>query len=408
MSRTDILRSVPLRALLVAEVVSTSGSLMTWLALPWFVLRTTGSPSRMTLVMAAELIGLAVTGLPSGTLLQRLGARRSMLLSDAVRAPLMLLIPVLHWTGGLSFGVLLTVSAALGAFSSPYFAAQRMIVPELFGEDEKLVGQAQALFQGAIRVTMLLGPPLAGVLIAAFSAPIVLVVDGVTYAVSLLLVGVFVPHRNVEPAAEESRGVLAGLRFLAHEPLLRVWMSVLTLGDMAWQAFFAAIPVLVVERFHADPRLAGILFASFGVGAVLGNTLSFRWLVGRFSGMKLIAFGQPFQALPLWLLALHLPAAAMAAALALSGLANGIVNPSLHSLMTLRIPTGIRAKAMTAASTVSASAYPFALFAVGPILAAFGAQPVLVIVAAVQSVTAVALSVTTLRFVPPVESAAAA
>lgn len=397
MSRTDILRSVPLRALLLAEIVSTSGGLMTWLALPWFVLRTTGSPSRMTLVMAAELIGLAVTGLPSGTLLQRLGARRSMLLSDAVRAPLMLLIPVLHWTGGLGFGVLLAVAAALGAFSSPYFAAQRMILPELFGEDEKVIGQAQALFQGAIRITMLLGPPLAGVLIALFNAPIVLVVDGVTYAISLVLVGLFVPHRAVEPAAEESRGLLTGLRFLAHEPVLRVWMSVLTVGDMAWQAFFAAIPVLVVERFDADPRLAGILFASFGVGAVVGNTLSFRWLVARFSGMKLIAFGQPFQALPLWLLALHLPAAGMAVALALSGVANGVVNPSLHSLMTLRIPPGVRAKAMTASSTVSAAAYPFALFAVGPILSAFGAQPVLVLVAAVQSVTAAALSLTTLR-----------
>ena len=174
-------------------------------------------------------------------------------------------------------------------------------------------------------------------------------------------------------------------------------MGVLTVGDMAWQAFFAAVPVLVVERFDADPRLAGILYASFGVGAVIGNFASFRWLVGKVPGMRLIAFGQPFQALPLWLLAFHLPAAGMAVALALSGIANGIVNPSLHSIMTLRVPTGIRAKVMTAVGTISAAAYPLALFAVGPILAAFGAQPVLVIVAAVQSLTALLLSVVTLR-----------
>jgi hypothetical protein len=174
-------------------------------------------------------------------------------------------------------------------------------------------------------------------------------------------------------------------------------MVVLIFGDMAWQAFFAAVPVLVVERFDADPRLAGILFGSFGVGALIGNTISFRWLIDSYPGMKLIAFGQPFQALPLWLLTLHVPAAGMAVALALSGVANGIVNPSLHSLMTLRIPAAIRPKAMTAASTVSAAAYPLALLAVGPILATFGAQPVLVILALVQSITAVALSTTTLR-----------
>jgi MFS family permease len=409
MSKSEILRNVPLRALLVAEIVSTTGAMMTWLALPWFVLTTTGSPSQMTLVIAAELIGLAVTGLPSGTLLQRLGARRSMLLSDAARTPLMLLIPVLHWTGGLSFGVLLAVAAALGALSAPYFAAQRMIVPELLGEDERVVGQANALFQGAIRSTMLLGPPLAGVLIAAFNAPTVLVVDAATYFVSFVLVALFVPQRDATPATEDSRGVLTGLRFLLHEPLLRVWLVVLTIGDMAWQMFFAAIPVLVVERFDANPRLAGVLFASFGVGAVIGNTISFRWLLERFSGMKMIALGQPFQALPLWLLALHLPAAGMAVALVLSGIANGIVNPSLHSIMTLRMPPAIRAKAMTAAMTIMAAAYPFALFAVGPILSAFGAQPVLVLVAVVQTLTAAALSLTTLRAIPaaqPVEAAA--
>ena len=400
MTRGELLRNRPLRALLVAEIVSTSGGLMTWLALPWFVLTTTGSPSRMTIVMAAELIGLAVTGLPSGALLQRLGARRTMLLADVTRAPLMLLIPLLHWTGGLNFGLLIAVAVGLGALSSPYFAAQRMILPELLGEDEKVVGQASALFQGAIRLTLLLGPPVGGILIAAFDASTVLVIDAATYLVSFLLVGLFVPRRDVEPAAAESRGLLTGLRFLVHEPLLRVWMTVLIFGDMAWQAFFAAIPVLVVERFDADPRLAGILYASFGVGALIGNTVSFRWLVGRFSGMKLIAFGQPFQALPLWLLAFHLPAPAMALALALSGAANGIVNPSLHSLMTLRIPSAMRAKVMTASSTVSAAAYPLALFAVGPILSTFGAQPVLVLVALMQSITAAALTVTTLRAIP--------
>ena len=67
-SRAELLRNVPLRALVAAEVISTTGSQMTWLALPWFVLVTTGSPTKMTFVLAAELIGLGVAGLPSGRL----------------------------------------------------------------------------------------------------------------------------------------------------------------------------------------------------------------------------------------------------------------------------------------------------------------------------------------------------
>ncbi len=86
----------------------------------------------------------------------------------------------------------------LGAFSAPYFAAQRMILPELLGEEEATVSQASALFQGATRITLLLGPVTAGVLIGFIGAPTVLVVDAATYVVSVLLVALFVPA--TEPA----------------------------------------------------------------------------------------------------------------------------------------------------------------------------------------------------------------
>src|SRR5688572_15030968 len=137
---------------------------MTWLALPWFVLVTSGSATRMSVVVGAELIGLAALGMPGGALLRRLGAWRTMVLCDAARAPLMLVIPLLHWSGVDAFAVLVLVAFALGALGAPYFAGQKMIVPELIGEDETLVGRASALFQGATRVTMLLGPVIGGVL----------------------------------------------------------------------------------------------------------------------------------------------------------------------------------------------------------------------------------------------------
>ena len=59
-----------------------------------------------------------------------------------------------------------------------------------------------------------------------------------------------------------------------HETLLRIWIPVFALGDTAWTAFFVSLPVLVVDRFDADPRIAGWLLASFGVGAVVGNAIA--------------------------------------------------------------------------------------------------------------------------------------
>jgi MFS family permease len=398
-SRSEILRHRPLRALLFAEVISTTGAQMTWLALPWFVLTTTGSAGQMTLVILAESIGLAAAGLPAGAFVERFGAKRSMLFADAVRAPLMLFVPILHWTGHLSISGLLVLAFLLGALAGPYFTAQRVIMPELLGEDEATMSQANALFQGAIRTTLLLGPPLGGVLIGVIGAANVLVVDAATYLVSFALVALFVPTRKPAPRDEgaDTRGVLAGLKFLVREPLLRVWIPLFVFGDAAWQAFFVAVPVLTVERFGADAKIAGALFAAFGAGALIGNFLSFRFLAQRIDGLRLIALSVPLQAAPLWLLTLHVPARAMFGAILVSGIGNGICNPTIHSLFTLRMPVAIRAKAMSAATVIWGLGTPLGLIFAGPVLATLGPQPVLVGFALVQTVCMLGVSVACLR-----------
>lgn len=399
MSRSEILGNRPLRALLFAEVISTSGAQMTWLALPWFVLTTTGSPGQMTLVVFAELLGLAAAGLPAGVFVQRFGARRSMLIADAARAPLMLLVPVLHWTGHLSLAALIVLAASLGALAAPAFTAQKVIVPELLGEDERVISQANALFQGAMRATMLLGPPIGGVLIGVIGAANVLLVDGLTYVVSFALVALFVPKREplVQEEAEDTRGVLVGLRFLVREPLLRAWIPLFVAGDAAWQAFFIAVPVLTIERFGADAKIAGALFAGFGAGALIGNFLSFRYLAQRMGGLRLIAFTAPLQAAPLWVLTLDVGAWAMFAAVLASGLGNGLCNPSIHSIFTLRMPPAIRAKAMAAAGTIWGIGTPIGLVFAGPVLSLFGPEPVLIGFAATQTICMLAVAVTSLR-----------
>lgn len=96
----------PLFALIVAEVISSMGSLMTLVALPWFVLTTTESPGRMGVVLAAEAAPLALLAIPSGRLAGRLGARRTLLLCDAIWVPVVAAIPLLHFAGALSFPLL--------------------------------------------------------------------------------------------------------------------------------------------------------------------------------------------------------------------------------------------------------------------------------------------------------------
>ena len=395
MKEQNVLRNPSLRALVVAEVVSMTGSQMTWLALPWFVLISTGSATRMTLVVLAEVLGLGLITPLSAKLLSRLGARVTMLVCDGGRAPLVALVPVLHWLGLLSFPVLLVTVFLIGALSAPYFSAQKLIVPELLGEDESRVTEATAFTQAATRATLLLGPLAAGVLIGVMGAASVLLVDALTYLAALAIVGAFVSRGRAR--VEDGAGnIREGIRFLVREPLLRVWNVAFAIGDAGWTVFFVAVPVLVVARFGADARVAGVLLASFGVGALVGNGIAYRWVASR-SGLRTIAFTIMLQALPLWLLPLSVPAWTLAAALAFSGVANGVVNPSIHAIWTLRIPAAKRASVMPTMALGWSIAQPLGLLGAGPALDAFGARPVIVAFAAVQTVTMAVVAVVSLR-----------
>ena len=284
---------------------------------------------------------------------------------------------------------------AAGAFFPPSFGAQRVILPELLGEDQALVTRANAFLQAANRLTMLLGPALAGVLIGIVGAPSVLLVDAATFVTSLALVGLFVPPRRDAAAGEDAGGLLAGIRFLFRDPLLRVWSGAMVVIDSSWQALFLAFPVLAYSHFGQDAKVAGWLLASWGLGAVLGNAVAYR-LSAR-DPLLLTSVGMLVESLPLWLLVLSLPVAGYASVMLAAGVLNGLVNPSLHATFTLRTPVSVRAKASTAVLTLSSVGGPLAVCGAGPALDAWGSRPVFLAVASVQTVTRLAVAAAGLR-----------
>jgi hypothetical protein len=179
------------------------------------------------------------------------------------------------------------------------------------------------------------------------------------------------------------------------DSLLRGWATALVLGDTSFSVIFLAIPVIVFAHYGADPRLAGAFIASWGVGAVAGNVIAYR--SDRVGGLRQAVPLVLLQATPLWALAMPLPAAAVVGALAFSGVANGLVNPTLHAFLTLRPPAALRAKALTAMSTASSIGAPIALAAAGPAFVAYGSRQVVAVAAAGQLAAMSYAALVTLR-----------
>jgi MFS family permease len=393
-----LLRSRGLLGLLARDVVSLTGSQMTWVALPWFVLTTSGSATRMTIVLAVETIAVALGGLAGG-LATRLGAWRTMLICDGLRAPLMAAIPLLHLADALSFPLLLALVFVVGLFATPSYASKTVLLPDLVGEEEARLSRANALLQTSNRLTMILGPPLAGVLIGVFGATEVLLIDAATFVVGFALVATLVRAPGVHAGDEhhDDRGLGPVVRFIARDPLLRPWVLAVTVGDVAWLALFAATPVLVLTRFGEQPEIVGWIFAGFGIGAVVGSVIAYR-IVGSVDRLFLASVGELGMAAPLWLFVFHVPPVVLVAAMAAAGLANGLVNAPIHAILQLRTPRHLRTKVYSVLITATSVLGPLALVATGPALEHVGVHQTLAIVVAVDSVAVVAFALAGLRF----------
>ena len=395
MTRRELFRHRGLLGLLARDVVSMTGSQMTWVALPWFVLTTTGSPSRMAIVLAVESASIALFGFTLGNIVAKLGPRRTMLLADGVRAPLTVVIPILHWADALSFPLLLVLVAAISALITPSFSSKAALLPDLVGDDETRLTEANALLQGAGRITLLLGPPLGGALIAVIGATSVLVIDAVSFLVAFMLVATLVRGRW-EPEPHEDRGLAAGIRFILRDRLLRTWGTVVVISDALWLGLFAALPVLVIERYGEQPEIVGLAWGAWGGGAVLGSVVAFRF-VASFDRLLVSSFGELGMIIPLWLLLVDGPPLMLAGLMLASGLANGLVNAPIHTIVQLRTPRALRQKVWGAIIAGSAVIGPVVLLIAGPSLERVGLEETLLAIVLVQTVCAIVFAIAGMR-----------
>jgi len=362
-----VLRNRSLIGLVTAELVSLTGSSMTFVALPFFVLVTTGSTAKMGWVLAAEMLPIAIFGIPAGTVIAKLGAKKTMLISDAARGPLMLVIPILHHYGDLSFAALLGTTFAIGIFAAPYFASSRLIVPEVAGEDEQAVASVNAVLSGANQLTQLAGPVLAGVIISLTAPATVLVVDGCTYIFSFLVIAIVVRAGKRLEAAAQQKGVLSGLKFLLGDSLLGPMVIAACVINFVAQGIVLGVQAIDYFRYDASGHVVGLLFAGFGVGALAGAIVA-QQLTQKVPLLKLAAVAAVAMPLPLFLLSPTTPWPVATVIIAAFAFFTPLINAPVIGILTVRTPAELRPKVMTAVMTVATMAGPFGFIAAGYLL----------------------------------------
>ncbi|GAB4060851.1 MFS transporter [Catellatospora paridis] len=347
--------------LLIAGTVSKVGSVLTFLAIPWLVLVTTGSPSRMGLAAAAELLPYVLIGPLGAPLVDRIGPRRVSIVADLASAAVMAAV-AFGQRGG--FGVLLVLLVLAGALRGLGDCAKRVLLPSTIAASGVDMTRATTVYDGANRLAGLLGAALGGVLIAALGAPRTVLLDGVSFVVCAVLVAALVPARTADNAADAPppEPYLAALRggvdFIRGEPLMLGILAMLFVTNLADQANAAVFVPVWIDEVLGSPEALGWVSAAFGLGAVLGN-LVFTALAPRAPRYAVFTVGFLIGGSPrLAVMALSDDLTPVLVAAFASGLAMAAVNPILAATMFERVPAHLQARVLSLSNAIGFAGIP--------------------------------------------------
>jgi MFS family permease len=361
-------RRAPFTALLTAYVVSLAGTQISAIAIPWLVLTTTGSAAKTGLVGFATMAPYVAAQVLSGPLVDRVGLRRAFVLGNLAAGVLVGLIPLTYALGGFSLPVLVALVVAAGTVRGIADCANSPLVPATAEAGGFALERAAGLTSGANRTAILVGAPLAGVLVTVAGPPLAVAVDAATFVVAAGIAAVWVRVAPGPASRPPQRGYMrdlaAGLRFIRGDRLLLGIIAMVAVTNLLDQGLSEVMLPVWVRDEIGTASVLGVIGGVAGAGAVVGNLLG-AWIGPRVSRRALYTTGYVLGGAPRFLvLALSGLLPPVVAVHLVSEVFGGSLNAVVGATAYERIPEELRARVL---GTVRASAWvgvPFgALFA---------------------------------------------
>jgi MFS family permease len=349
------------------------GTSMSALAVSFAVLDDGGTASDLGVVLAAGIVPQVLFMLGGGVLADRLGRRPVMLGADATRCAAQAALAGAVLAGHPALWVFVLLATVRGTGDAVFTPALSGLTVELAPRDDLV--NANALLSAARSAAVVVGPSLAGVLVALAGPGTVIAFDAVSYAVSVLaLASLRLPARTLT-----AHSYLEDLREGWAEFRGRSWLVITTVqftlfNLLTWGPYLLLGPVLSRD-YLGGAGAWGAIMACYGGGSVLGAMAA----LGRNPRRPMVAatvatFGY---GVPCALLALHAPVAAVAAGALVAGAGSALAGTFAAAAEQQQLPPGVLSR-VSAFQAVAAFAFgPVAFAAAGPVAAVVGARTVL-------------------------------
>ena len=313
--------------------------------------------------------------------------RRLLILADVLRCVVLLTLPIAHLLGAITLAQLFLVALLAGLGQVLYQTSYPSFFVGLVRRDQFV--EANSLLSGTRSASFVAGPAVAGGLIQAVTAPVAMLVDAVTFAISAVLIGrVDVPDLPVEDGDGSGlwRRARDGMALVLGNPYLRASLACATTINL-FNLMAGTLVVLYASReLGLSPGLIGLALGIGSTGGLLGTViagpLSRRIGVGRTIALGAVVFSAPFALMPLAQGPTWSRAGVIALVEFISAVGVMCLDIPLNALMTAVTPDGVRSRVTGAFSSINYGIRPAGAILGGLMGEWIGIAPTMVVSAA--------------------------
>lgn len=255
----------------IGQGISLSGTWMQTVAQALLVLQLTGSGTSLGLVTALQTLPVLVLGPWAGVIADRFPKRPVLYFTQSVSGILGLLLGLLVATGTVHIWMVYVIAVGLGVIKAIDVPARQSFMMEMVGKDALV--NAVSLNSTEVNLARVIGPSLAGVLIATVGLAACFMINGLSF---LAVLAMLLAMRSSElgPAPRASRGpgqIQEGLRYVWASPMMRTVLLMMAVIGIFTYEFTVSLPLFAEVTFAQGPAVFAAMTAAMGLGAVVGG-----------------------------------------------------------------------------------------------------------------------------------------
>lgn len=283
------------RIFFTGQIVSLAGTWMQNVALAWLVIELSGSPLAIGVLAFCRFVPFTIFGLVAGVVADRIESRKLVMATQAAAMAISLALAIATITGTATLTIVY-VLAALGGIALAFDAPGRQSLTfQMVGPRE--LPNAVALNSGLFNGSRVIGPAIAGLLIAVVGTGVCFALNAVSFLAVLTALALIRPEelRPIvrDPSARVVDGIRRAFAYAWNDHQLRLVLSVVTVVATVGFNFHVLVPLLAADTLHVGPEGFGLLSATFGLGALVGalSAATFREASWRLFAVGTTSFG---------------------------------------------------------------------------------------------------------------------